>query len=396
MLTLLAAAALAGAPFQADPAAADRARTYEQLYKDSGNGALLWLAAEAHALAGQDAQAIAALRTFADARLGFEVTPDSPLHRLAGTADYDALAKRLAADARHAGDTSQVASLSVPGFIPEGIAADPASGRLFVGDMAGKRIIVRDKEGRQSQFRSTGALRPLGMKVDPAAGLLRVAASTAFIASEKPETALLSFDLQTGALKHSATSPDMRSINDLAIASNGDIYATDSLGGAVFRLRKGADAFERVTEAAKMSYPNGIAITPDGATLFVAQGASLRHIDIASGAVTTVAHPPGLALLSLDGLYWHDGGLVAVQNGAGRGRILRLELAGDLKSVTGFKVLEGSHPDFDIPTTGAIVGDSIVYIANSQLDHLEDDASISGTLTPIRLFRTGLGKPPAE
>ena len=390
MLTIIAAAILAATPFQPDPAAAERAKTYEQLYKDSGNGALLWLSAEAHAQAGEDARAIASLRDFADRKLGFEVTAESPLSRLAGHPDYDAVARRLTTDARHVGKTKQIAVLEAPGFVPEGIAADPATRRIFVGDMAGKRIFVREPGGGQHLFVSTGELRPLGMKVDSRAGVLLVAATTAFVRSDKPQTALLAFDLETGALKRRATSPDLQSMNDVAVAPNGDIYATDSLGGAVFRLRRGAETFERVTEAGKMTYPNGIALTSDGAVALVAQGVSLRRIDIATGEVTVVAQPPDLALLSLDGTYWHDDALIAIQNGAGRGRILRLELAADRKSITDFEILEGSHPLFDIPTTGTIVRDRLVYIANSQLDQLEDDGTISGTLAPIRLFETAL------
>lgn len=396
MLTLVMAAFLtaAWAPEPVDRAAAERASAYEQLYKETGNGAVLWLAAEAHAQARQDAQAIAMLRAFTERKLGFEVTPQSPLTRLAGNPDYDALVRKLASDARKAGTTRQYAVIAAEGLVAEGIASDPQSGRIFVGDMAGNRIFVVERGAQPRLFARTGSLRPLGMKVDGASGLLRVAATTAFVPSEKPETALLSLDLASGEIKARAGAPDMRSINDLAIGPDGDIYATDSLGGAVFRLRPDASRFERVTEAGKMAYPNGIALTPDGKSIYVAQGVALRRIDTATKEVSTVVHPPSLALLSLDGLYWHEGSLIAVQNGAGRGRVLRLDLSDDGRTIANFAVVEGSHPEFDIPTTGTIVGDRFVFIANSQVDRLEDDGTISGPLTPVRLFETVVPKRP--
>ena len=391
LAAFLALAAAAQSPAAASPAA-ERAARYEQLYKDSGNSALLWLIAEAHAEAGAADQTVAYVKQVADRRLGFQVMPDSPLAKLRGRADFDALSARLDSEGRVAGGSRELMRLSTKGLVPEGIAADAPGETFFVGDMAGRRILVLSR-GEERAFAQTGAMQPLGIKVSPDGTLLWVAASNAFLAAvEEPQSALLAFDIETGKQVDSVSSPELKSINDLDFLPNGDIYVTDSLGGAVFRRAGGAATLERVTPASQMSYPNGIAARPDGSAVYVAQGVSLRRIDTATGTVTSVKHGPELALVSLDGLYWHQGDLVAVQNSGGRGRVLRLQLndAGD--AITAHTVLEAAHPLFDIPTTGTIVASNLVVIANSQLDQIQDDGSVEGLLNPVVLLNVPLDR----
>lgn len=373
---------LAAAAFQAATPAADaraKAARYEQLHEQTGNATLLWLIAEAYAEAGDAPKAIATLKQVTGRRLGFTVTPESPLARLSGNKEFDPVASRLAAEFHTVRRAQQVASIRLLGFIPEGIAADPGSGRTFVGDMANKKIWVLGVSGAPSKFfASTGNLRPLGMKVDLKRRLLWVASSTSFWKDAAPESALLAFDLRSAKSRGTFRAADLKSINDVAIAPNGDIYATDSLGGAVFRLRSGGTQLERVTEAGKLGYPNGIAVSGDGRSVYVAQGIALRRLDAATGELNTVPHPASLALLSIDGLLWHEGSLLAIQNGGSTGRVLRLRLSGDGTAVTSFNILEAGNPDLNLPTTGTMVDrNKFRFIANSQLRRLGDDGQLT-------------------
>ena len=394
MLGVLAFFAAAAAVQQPVPEPLARAARYEQLYADTGNEALLWLTAEAYAEAGDRVRATEALRHMVGRGLGFTVTADSPLHKLAGNAEFDAVAAALQREPVAVRAARVAATVAWRGLVPEGIAADPRSGRLYVGDMAGKQILWLRPGGKSRRFATTGRLRPLGMKVDPQGRLLWVAASTAFVAVEPPKSALLAFDLRSGQLARSVTSPELKSINDLAFAPNGDIYATDSLGGALFRLRRGADRLERVTPAdVRMSYPNGVAVSGDGQSVYVAQGVALRRVDAATGAVTSLPPPKRLALLSLDGLLWDRGDLIAVQN-AGAMRVLRLQLSADGSRIESHRTIEAGNPDFDLPTTAALLGRRLYVIANSQLQRLGDDGRITPgpPLKPVKLLEIRLEK----
>lgn len=388
MLVVVLAATAVTAPAQPPDPAATISR-YEGLYRDTGNAALLWLIAEAQAERGDRAAAIAALERVAAARIGFSVSADSRIVRFAGDADFDRVAAALAAGAPPVRRGRTVATVAAPGLVPEGIAIDPRSGRLFLGDMNNRRIWAIGRDGRARPFGAPLVLRPLGMKVDAARGLLWVATTDAFWASQPPGARLVALDLASGAVRRSVAG-EARSFNDLVVAADGTVYATDSLAGAVYRLDPGGNDLVRITINMPMSYPNGITLTDDGSALYVAQGLSLRRFDLRSGSVTSVtalAHPSNLGFLAIDGLYWHRGRLIAVQNGGGPGRILALDLSADGRTITAFRVLEQGDPGFDLPTTGTLAGDRFTFIANSQLRRLGDDGRLTAgpPLAPIRL-----------
>ena len=67
-------------------------------------------------------------------------------------------------------------------------------------------------------------------------------------------------------------------------------------------------------------------------------------------------------------------------------RIVRFALSSDGKIVA-LKVLERRNPLFDGITTGALVGDELYYVANSQLDKVADGKIKSGVaLNPLRVL----------
>ena len=56
------------------------------------------------------------------------------------------------------------------------------------------------------------------------------------------ETALKAFNLKTAAFKASYAFPNNGLCNDMAVAKDGTVYATDTTQGRVLRLKKGAKA----------------------------------------------------------------------------------------------------------------------------------------------------------
>lgn len=94
------------------------------------------------------------------------------------------------------------------------------------------------------------------------------------------------------------------------------IQAIDLASGSVRNLAGSADLFgfgntDAIGSAARFQHPLGLALSPDGRTLFVADtfNHSIRQIDIRTGAVSTLARgfsePGGLSLLG-DDLYVAD------------------------------------------------------------------------------------------
>ena len=80
------------------------------------------------------------------------------------------------------------------------------------------------------------------------------------------QTALRSFDLKTGAAKGTYPFPTNGGVcNDMAIASNGTVYATESFGNRIHCLRPGATALDVWITDPQLAAIDGVALLADGA-----------------------------------------------------------------------------------------------------------------------------------
>jgi sugar lactone lactonase YvrE len=295
-------------------------------------------------------------------------------------------------------------TLAEPDLIPEGITLDPAHRTFFVGSIHRRKIVAVGPDGAARDLVASAAddlYSPLGLRFDATRGSLWVASSALpnmqgfDRAAHAGRAALHEYDAATGELRarypRDTSSPHL--LNDLVIGPRGELYVTDSEAGEVLQLTPGPGAeFEVLVPGGALYYPNGIALSDDASTLFIAdfvQG--LSALRLADRRRTTLPHPRGASTRGIDGLYFHRGGLLGVQNGAGAGRIVRLDLAPALDRVLGLEVLEAGHPSFEIPTTGTLDGDALVYIANSQLRSFDGDKIFpADRLRPPTLLRLPL------
>ena len=383
----LASLCLTTAATAQSPDAAERARLsgmaagYAQAWTQSKSHALAYLLADTHARLGDRDQALKWLTLAAAGP--FEIMPP-PLSALWRYRDDPAFAEVFAAlRARHRPTANGARLFTLPhGAGPlEGVAYDPDTRQLFVSDMAARHIMAVSPEGQYQPFATDLELRPLGLKVDASRRRLWAATTNLFAAIEPEKTALVRFDLATGE-RRTFTAPGARTFNDLAVAPNGDVFVTDTEGGGVWRLREGADALEPLVPAGTYFLPNGIAIDDAGKLLFVAQGASLHRIDIATGETRRLTAPPTLDTVGTDGLYFRDGALVAVQNLLTPGRILRLVLNPDRTAIEAVEVTDNGHPDFNTPTTGTFDGDRFLVLANAQVARLLANGEVDGVADP--------------
>jgi streptogramin lyase len=80
------------------------------------------------------------------------------------------------------------------------------------------------------------------------------------------QTALRSFDLKTGAAKGTYPFPTNGGVcNDMAVASNGTVYATESFNNRIHRLRPGATALDLWITDPQLAAVDGVALLADGA-----------------------------------------------------------------------------------------------------------------------------------
>ena len=134
--------------------------------------------------------------------------------------------------------------------------------------------------------------------------------------------------------------------------------------------------------------PNGIALTFDSGVVYIADQLGVLRLDLKSGQSAEVNPRPHSTLAGADGLYWHSGKLVAVQNGIGSPRIAIFQLSLDGLQVTKTTVVENRSKFTVLPTTGALDGDDFYFIANSQIDNLNGDRVLDNTkLQPVRIAK---------
>ncbi len=252
--------------------------------------------ARAYARNGQVERALDLLEGLARARVDFGIADDPALAVLAGEPRFRRLLETLGrrtASVRNSRKHTEIARIDL---LPEGIARDAATDRLFFGSMRSGEVFVIDSAGRVSKFAEVGydgRLAAIGMTVDAHRGLLWVVGTAFFLTDgydpQKPAwSGLFGFDLDSGEQRQRYLRRD------------------------------------------------------DAATHF------LRA-------------PADLTLYGIDGLYLHDGDLVAVQNGVEPWRLMRFELDEDMTAVTAAQVLELGQPA--VATTAAIAGDAIHYVA---------------------------------
>ena len=106
----------------------------------------------------------------------------------------------------------------------------------------------------------------------------------------------------------------------------------------------------------------------------------LLRVSLTSKRVNPLTAPRGVTLLGVDGLYWHRGALIGVQNGVTPARVVRFCLDPGGRSVRRLEVLDRNPAVADEPTLGVIEGDSLVYVATSEWEKYDDAGKrVAGT-----------------
>jgi hypothetical protein len=367
------------------------------------NGAPMYDLAALHASRGETAQAMKLLERLVELRWSY-APEDTDFGEFARTPEYRAVADRLAANEPRVSRSRAAFTLTEKDLIPEGITHDPVTDTFFVGSIRKRKVVAIAKDGKVRDFTTEGQdglWAVLGLKVDAARRHLWVACfSTESMKDappgEKGRGGVFLYDLTSGRLLRKITLDNRpfqsHLVNDLALSSSGDVFITDSDAGGVRMLRVGTQSLEPLVPDGTFFYPNGLALSEDGARLYVAHYRGLASVDPRTGQHTAVQAPEGTLLSGLDGVSLYKGSLIGVQNGHGRARIVRFHFGADPTRVERAEILESGNPVFNIPTTGTVVGDAFVYIANSQLRRLGPKGELPPLeqLDPTTLLRVEL------
>ena len=264
---------------------------------------------------------------------------------------------------------------------PEGITLRPGTDQFFVSSTSDGTI-----------YRGTLGRPRLKVFLEPGEGGRVLAnglrASRDHLVVTGSRTGLLFvYDIRTGKLVRRFATGSDGLINDVTIAPNGDVYATDSMRGLLFRVPAKAASkrtqatqqlrpFVRFSQTPVGTYSNGL--VPAGRRYLLVVGTSsgvLARVDLETKRVREVE---GVSLPAGDGLARTGRTLYAVNSGA---RVTQVKLSRDW--LRGSAVRDITSPSFRFPTTVQIAGRRLLVV-NSQFDKRGGTPELPFTVSAVR------------
>ena len=218
------------------------------------------------------------------------------------------------------------------------------------------------------------------MRVDPERRTLWVASQAlpsmdGYQKDQPVSSAVFEYDVDSGRLRKEHLPPngtEPPAFDDLTVAADGTVFVNDGETSRIWRIPPGGK-LEVLATFANFSGSQGLALSPDGKTLYASDYRGLLAIDLARRRATPIRVPADLALSGIDGLVRHEHSLIAIQNGITPHRVIRLDLAPDGLSIAKARILEMNHPDFDEPTLGVVADGALYFSADSQGQKYLDD-----------------------
>lgn len=351
-------------------------------------GAYAFYLAKGYALSRNKQEALNWLGRLADMGLVYSISTDSDFASIKDSDGFKNLMARFENNAKPVGSSTIAFTVHEKGLVPEGLAYDPAEKTFYLGSVYKRKIISVSDDGEVKDFSSPadGIWSVMGMRVDPARRVLWVCTASHsqmmnFKESERGVSGIFKYDLRTKKLikKYLLPSqPKPHWLGDLLLNANGDVFASDSTTPGIYKLDRQSDSLELFLASDAFVNPQGLAFSADEQRMFMADYLKgVFAIDMKSKRVSLLSPAPLMTTLGLDGLYFHKGRLIGVQNGVKPARVVELSLDGSATQIRQLKVLEANNPAFDEPTLAVLTGDTLFYVANSQWAAIDEKGTLA-------------------
>ena len=324
--------------------------------------------------------------------------------KVRGTRVWDYVVESFGRNGKAYGEGKVAFELPKGDTLFESIAWDAKRKQFLVGSAREGKIYLADKNGKLSDFiapdADNGLMSVFALAVDGAHDRVYALSNgvphfQGFNAEMVGKAGLFEFALSSGKFLKKYILPQDNNnhlLTSIAVDGKGGVYVADGVNQQIYHLDGGA--LQLMLGNPALTGIRSIAVTPDGKTMYFNDTAlGIFGVDLSKRAPFNVAYnPQKLVLGGIDSLYWYDGTLVAIQSGMEPQRVIRLKLAADGHSIVQALPLDAAQPAFDAPSTGAVVGDELYFIANSQ-KYLYSKLGVltdSSALEPVRIFRSNL------
>lgn len=321
---------------------------------------------------GDGAGAVAQLNRLADLGFSFAAADDAAFQTLKDDPGFVAAAKRLADNGKGLGRGKGIIKLGLTGG-SEGVAWSETSKSFLMGSSGSIHAYKLDGEGAARPVAKAAGSQILGIRPDPASRSFLVCVNE----PDGSNSAVVRHDESSGEIKGTYKLPMQNALcNDIALLKRGSFAVTDSNNG-VFRL---VDVkLEPLTLTTPIYQPNGIASDLDKNRLYVAHAGGVVVHDLATGKSWELAAVKTL-IGGIDGMVWHKGSLIGVQNARGLDtRLLRITPDADAQAAAVDVLLAGA----DFPgraSTVAVAGDEAFVIGATGSGEREEPILIRAPL----------------
>ena len=247
----------------------------------------------------------------------------------------------------------------------EGITYDPVEKMFYLG--SDFKIVKVDHLGNSIGFAKEAEQDGVGLingiHVDPVRRTLWVCSND----KNWENGEIFKYNLSSGKLIKKYRSPSDGSrhmFNDLVIHPNGDVYISDCvLNGAIYLIPYSSDTMELFLKTGSFGMgPNGITLSDDGRVIYAANNVGICKINIKTKSITLLTHENNFHTYGIDGLYFADNYLYAVQNLL-LCQISRFSLNKDATHLESCEIYEKNTNNLLVPTTGVILDDYFYFIA---------------------------------
>jgi hypothetical protein len=277
---------------------------------------------------------------------------------------------------------------------PESMSS-AADGTVYIGSMKG--IVFRARPG---SAKATAWLKPtarngiltlLGVLVDDASHTLWLCSSPGTLRTPAVTgtAALMTFDLKTGRQRGNYSFPAPASVcNDISVAPNGDVYASDTPNGRILRLAKGEKSLTVFAQDARLKGIDGLVFGGNG-VLYVNNVTSNQllivdiHPDGSAGPITQMVLSQPVA--GPDGFRFIGGNRFLLAEG-NAGRV-------DLLTISGIRAdIHVLHEGLQSPPAVTLVGNT-VYALEGKIRYLISPALKGQDPGPFKAYAVPLPPP---
>jgi sugar lactone lactonase YvrE len=355
-------------------------------------GGVMWELARTYAQINERAGAFDTMLRLQQQGFNYDPTGDKAFANIRDAKVFKYIVQALQTNAKPFGEGKVAFTLQTDVAQIESFTFDPTRNRFLAGSSATGEIFCVDLTGKTTPFAkpdaANGIFGVFSLTVDATHNYLYVGTTAlpnfkGFVPETLGRGGIARFDLKTGKLIVKYALPfDEKAhiISAMTVAPNGDVYAVDAATNTVYQLHEGKLA--PLFRSAEFSSLRGVAVTDDHKFLYLSDYENGLFIASLERNQIRQLSAKNQNLGGIDGLYTYKNQMIALQNGTSPTRVIRVLLGAN--GISAVQPLEANKPTMSLPSFGAMKGNQLYFIANSQRDQYDVTGKLVSGAKPER------------